>query len=980
MHFICFKDGKKLKPNDRINLLVEEDQVLHLHFEQVYSFDSGDYTIVLVNEAGQTEHSFTLTSEGKVSFLNEEIIINNVPFDEPDERNVPLFSEIPENVEVNFKDKFDIEFTIYSTDKPKVKVVHNEKFLGNNEKYDLEFVEEKNGFYRYIFHCRRADENDDGTYEIVASNMDGQNSMPFKVLFKEKIEKPTLTKKFGPTKLTEGNQLLLEVTAKGYPTPVFEWFKDDEKLLPSHNLLIRQQDKDGILAVNNVIKDVHDGIYKCVAKNDYGKAINQEKIEVLKKQPKFLEKLTDLEVCENQKALLAVKITTVEDDVTWAKDGEELDSDDDEDYHFIKDGQYRKLLIQQAKVQHQGEYTCSLEQDKCTAYLEVVELPAEIIKDIKDCNIKYGDKAHFTVEVSKGDAVLQWFKNKVPVEFDDRIYLEIDGKQQTLVIKDAKMEDVAEYSCSLNDQVSKAKLVVQHPSTEFLKRLEDEYWIDENCETVLTVEISRPDVDVYWYHNGEEIRETSNVKIVRDDKIRKLVIHHTKMSDGGEYICMAKGDQTETTVNVSKEPLVFILKLKDFNVNEGETATLSVEVLDENYQVVWMKDDKILEPNDKMTQSSMGKHKKLIIKNVNTSDRGFYTAICKGQRSTAKLSVLTPPKVLNETRRFYAVRGENFPLDIFYEGHPAPKCEWFHSGKALKTSKKTSVEIMMSRTILTIKNFDEDDVGLYKLILENSIGQYITHFELMIIDKPDPPSEPEAKEITNNSLILIWQEPKNDNGSPVTNYIVEYKEAKARNWKEYSEFITERNVKIKNLKHNVQYVFRVYAINKGGKSDPSPESEPILMEEKDLEEEPTFIQKLPPTLKVQPDVTTKLECKAIGNPTPKIEWFKDDELIEENEDIILKYDQNSSTLIIKKCSFEWSGEYKCVATNKHGQATTMTELLVQEKPYAKFNNECLLSKVKQGVEHSIDCEVFGFPEPEIKWLKGVGQLLSLIHI
>lgn len=969
MHFVCFKESQVLQPNSRIKLYCNEKRIIHLYFDEVYPFDSGNYTMILKNSAGTAKHSFTINADGSMSFLDEEIYQQDYPFKSEETKDYPLFSKFKDVFEVDLNETIDIEFTIYSFEKPKVKIIKNEKIIYSNEKCKIEYLESIDSFHHYKLTIKNINDTDDGTYEINAQNSQGENSAPIKVVLNDKKEKPKFVKRFNSCKLTEGNQLLLEVSVKGYPTPELTWYHNDSKILPSKSILIRQHRNDGILAVNNLVKNCHDGQYKCVAKNIYGTATIEETVEVHKRTAKFLERLNDVEVYENEKTILLVKITSTEDDVKWFKEGEPLSEDDD--YQFIKDGHYRKLLIEKCNVSHQGEYTCALPTDKCTGYLEVVELPAEITKELKDCNIKYGEDAHFTIEVSKGDAMLQWFKNKNPITFDERIHLEINGKQQTLIIKNAKLEDVGEYSCCLNERISKAKLIIQYPSTEFIKRLDDEYNIDEQCETVLTVEISRPDVDVYWYHNGEELRETSNIKMISEETIRKLIIHHTRITDSGEYICMAKGDQTETKVNVSKEPIVFVLKLKDFNVNEGETATLSVEVIDENYDVVWMKDNQIIQPNERIMMSNVGKNKKLILKNVNIQDRGYYTVLCKDQRSTAKLSVLTPPKVLTDTRRFTAVRNENFSLDISYDGYPSPKVEWYYSGRMLKTSKKASVEIMMSRTILTIKNFDDTDVGLYKLSLENSIGQYITHFELFIIDKPDAPGQPNAMNITNNSLILVWQEPKKDNGSPITNYIVEYKESKAKNWKEYNEFITEQHVKIKNLKHNVNYVFRVYAINKAGKSLPSHESQPILIEEQILEEAPTFIQTLPPTLSVQPSSTTILECKVIGNPTPKVEWFMDEELIEEDDDnIIFKYDQNIAKLVIKDCSFEWSGEFKCVATNKIGKATTSTKLSVEEKPYAKFNNDALLSKIKQGSDHSIECKIFGYPKPEINWFKG----------
>ena len=858
---------------------------------------------------------------------------------------------------------------MHSFEKPKLKILRNNFNILKFSRFELiEEIDEEVNFYKYQFICSKTNEDDDEIYEIIAENSEGENSISTQIIFKNKKIKPSFVKVFSTMKVIEGNQLLLEVSTKGYPKPKINWYHSENRILPSSNTIIRQENFDGVLAISSINKSNHEGVYRCEAKNIYGECVHSENIIVCKRTPKFIERLRDTEVYENDKTLLTVKLSTTEDDVIWLKDGEMI-TQQNQNYEFITDGYYRKLLIEKANVSHQGEYKCILGNEKCSADLVVIEMSPEITKTMKDVNIIYGESAQFIVELSKGDAILEWFKDGKQIIFNERINLEIDGKQQRLIIQEAKLEDAAEYSCSLNNQTSKAKLIVQYPSTEFLVRLQDEYSVDEDCEIMFTVEISRSDVDVYWYKNGEEMRESSNVKFISKNTTRKLIIRHAKTSDCGEYICLAKGDQTKTMLHVSKEQRVFNLKLKDFNVKENETATLSTEVLNESFKLYWYKDDEPLETDERFMTTESGKHRKLIIRNVIRQDRGIYTAVCEGQRTSAKMSVLSPPKVLSDNRRYTAVRNKSFTIDVPFDGYPIPKAEWYYAGRSLKTSKKVSIEILMSRTIMTIKNFDDSDVGSYKLYLENAIGQFTTHFEVLIIDKPDPPEEPICLNITNNSLILKWNEVTKNNGSPITNYIVEFKESKSNVWKEYNEFIKEENVKIKNLKHNFTYSFRVYSVNKAGRSNPSLESKAVKIEEQDLEEPPVIIHGLKPSVSTYPFGTVKFECKIIGNPTPEIEWRKGGTRINEDDNVIIKQQKDICSLVIKECRFDWADNYECIASNEYGQAKTSCELLIEEKPYAQFDQRLTVVKVKQGCSHSIYCEIFGYPYPEVYWHK-----------
>lgn len=56
--------------------------------------------------------------------------------------------------------------------------------------------------------------------------------------------------------------------------------------------------------------------------------------------------------------------------MTWHKDGEKLKPTDR--MKFVEDGCTRKLIIEDANVNDEGEYTCVLGEKECTAELVVV--------------------------------------------------------------------------------------------------------------------------------------------------------------------------------------------------------------------------------------------------------------------------------------------------------------------------------------------------------------------------------------------------------------------------------------------------------------------------------------------------------------------------------------------------------------------------------------------------------------------------------
>lgn len=117
---------------------------------------------------------------------------------------------------------------------------------------------------------------------------------------------------------------------------------------------------------------------------------------------------------------------------------------------------------------------------------------------MEDVTIAKGEKATFEIELTKGDALVRWFKNNEELQFSDRIQLSIDGKRQKLNIYDSEQGDAGNYSCEVGSQTSIATLRIEEPGVEFIKRLPEITHTPIDEDATFEVELSRADVLVKW--------------------------------------------------------------------------------------------------------------------------------------------------------------------------------------------------------------------------------------------------------------------------------------------------------------------------------------------------------------------------------------------------------------------------------------------------------------------------------------------------
>lgn len=87
---------------------------------------------------------------------------------------------------------------------------------------------------------------------------------------------------------------------------------------------------------------------------------------------------------------------------------------------------------------------------------------------------------------------------------------------------------------------------------------------------------------------------------------------------------------------------------------------------------------------------------------------------------------------------------------------------------------------------------------------------------------------PEIMDVTKSSADLAWSKPKDDGGSQIIGYFIEYKEVSSDKWVRHETRVTSTMYTLSGLTAEAEYQFRVIAVNDIGESEPGPSSDSVI--------------------------------------------------------------------------------------------------------------------------------------------------------
>lgn len=187
-----------------------------------------------------------------------------------------------------------------------------------------------------------------------------------------------------------------------------------------------------------------------------------------------------------------------------------------------------------------------------------------------------------------------------------------------------------------------------------------------------------------------------------------------------------------------------------------------------------------------------------------------------------------PKMDLGGVRDITVRAGEDFSIHVPYVGFPKPTATWFAKDTILDdTDSRVHQQLADDYASIVVKNSKRTDAGQYRLQLKNPSGFDTATINVRVLDRPGKPQNLRADEFAGDSLTLYWNPPKDDGGAPITNYVIEKKEARSPTWSKVSSYCTVPFVRVRNLTIGREYEFRVFAENQYGQSDPAETEHPI---------------------------------------------------------------------------------------------------------------------------------------------------------
>ncbi|XP_058122733.1 roundabout homolog 2-like [Anopheles ziemanni] len=613
----------------------------------------------------------------------------------------------------------------------------------------------------------------------------------------------------------------LNCKAEGVPTPTVTWFKDGEPIKVEQGSLKILLPAGGLffLKVVHSRRESDAGVYWCEAKNELGVARSHNatlQVSVLREE--FRLEPQNTRVAQGETVLLECGPPRgyPEPTVFWRKNGQTLDLTNSKRIRIVDGG---NLAIQDARQTDDGRYQCVAKniigiRESAVAFLRVHVKPF-LIRGPQNQTIVAGNSVVFQCRVG-GDPLpdVLWRRSasggNMPLE---RVRVLED---RSLRIDDITIEDMGEYSCEADNavgSVTASGTLVVHSQPSFLIRPKNQL-VEMGAEALFECQATgHPYPTVFWSVEGNRTlllpgSRSGNIEVTQNaDGTSVLSIVHVTRIDNGKVIVCS-------AVN-----------------NVGSVSTRVV--LSANLQ------------NDRPPP--------LILQGP------------ANQTLPVKSVAIMPCKAT---------------------GTPPPVISWYKDGIPVLASAKTNISETGTLTIADLNKVD--DSGLYTCVASSKAGK-TTWSALLRLEVPTnpnikfyrspeastfpgPPGKPQVTEMTNNSVTISWMRSSAVGASSLLGYIVEiFGRNLTDGWLRVASRIVDNTYTKTGLSAGETYYFLVRAENSHGISQPSPQSEPILLGMSDSGSQGIDLSEARASL-LSGDVVELINATSVDSTTMKLTW------------------------------------------------------------------------------------------------------------
>ncbi|XP_048404871.1 neuronal cell adhesion molecule a isoform X12 [Stegostoma tigrinum] len=683
------------------------------------------------------------------------------------------------------------------------------------------------------------------------------------------------------------DNILIQCEAKGKPAPRFSWTRNGTHFNLDKDPRVTMKPNSGTLHINIVgggKAETYEGEYQCTAMNDRGTALSNKIVIRQSRSPMWAkEKIDVIEVREGASLVLPCNppsglpppiIFWMDNLMQRFAQNERVSQGLNGDLYFsnVQPEDTRGDYICYARFNH----TQTIQQ-KQPISVKVLTLDAinETYAGYSNGTELYGDspvgerrpiiispkEASSSKTVLRGEVLyLECIADGLPTpiihwtkeggELPSHRALEINFKK-TLKIIDVSESDAGKYRCMAKNYLGSSTHVIS------VTVKAAPYWISEPKNLILApgedgTLICRangnPKPTVQWLVNGFPI-ENAPSDISREPMDDTIHFTKVQVSSSAVYQCNASNEHgyllANAFVNVLAEPPRMLTPADQvYPVIANKAVFLDCAYFGSPIpQVQWFKDDQ----GSVLHGDSYVFHENgtLEISFSQKNDSGTYTCIATNSlgvvQNKAFLQVKDPTTILKQPlyQSVQTMGTAVFECKVKHDPSLSPTIIWLKNNEELPDDERHQA----SGYVLTILNVSEEDQGSYTCVVNTTLDSNSATADLAVLDSPDPPSDLELTNPQDRSVQLSWI-PGDDNNSPITKFSIEYEEDQYEPglWHHLTDVGGKHTTAHLKLSPFVNYKFRVIAVNRVGRSDPSYPSERYFTQPAAPDENPIGVQ------------------------------------------------------------------------------------------------------------------------------------------
>ncbi|XP_024864920.1 obscurin isoform X9 [Kryptolebias marmoratus] len=695
---------------------------------------------------------------------------------------------------------------------------------------------------------------------------------------------------------------------------VVQWYKDGAEIQSNNDITVQTKGTERNLTIHSVqLSDT--GTYTCRA----GDNILIFKVNIREPPVMIVHPKEDVHLDRHvpEEIILSCELSRPNGVVSWFKDGQKLQ--ESENIKLKLEGPYRRLKILSSRVEDSGEYVCDTADDSRFFHLNITEPPVQILSPSQSqmelCQ-QTSERMVLSCEISRPNAVVRWYRDGLEVEENDNLILEVDGVYRRLIIPETTVKDSAEYVCDTGDDSVTFFVNIAEPPVRFIRPRKMASSVEKAVgETlVLDCEVSRPNAEITWKKNGEEVEDSRNTTILEDGIMRQLTIHSLTMEDGGQYICDAKDDVMHFNVNVQELPVKILGKTEAKTERQflvSDDIILVCELSRANSSVSWYKDNHLIDDTKRYCCEEQDVFRSLVVLNAGIEDSGEYTCDAGDDKMVFHITVKEPPVQIignsGNPEHHVLAAGDDLILECEVS-QPNASVKWLRNGEILNEGNRVKIDSHDVVRKLVLSELQPSDSGEY-------ICDAIDDKLITIVKVEDTPAK-FVNKIAKNNISAY------ENESVTLCATVSHERANVR-WLKDGQLLNKDNIHISSEGKTHKLTINPLQLLDSGDYICDISTDEMFFSLTVKEMKVKFIRQLKNVVS-QRGKSLTLQCE-INKPKGDVQWLKDGKEITPGRRYTIRAQGRERSLTIHQLMDEDVGEYVCESTDDRTSATVSAE-------------------------------------------------------